>query len=152
MIPIHQQQPIHLIPNPHHRLHPKPPPRSTMITRPAITGAAASCLFFLLSLLYILFSHTDHSGSRWPFFYIPVVGVLVVGGFLVVMARATMVTLITVFVMLSCVGKRRRVLVLEGKKISSEVVMHLFKVVIKERSFVAIACAVFCTTMAMVLV
>ncbi|KAI3688689.1 hypothetical protein L2E82_46454 [Cichorium intybus] len=120
---------------------------NTIITRPTITGATASCLLFLL---YILLSHNDHSGSRWPAFYMPVVGILVVGGLLVVMARATMVTLITVFVMLACVGKRRRVLVLEGRKISSEVITHLFKVVIKERSVMAITCAVFCSTMAMV--
>ncbi|PWA61354.1 hypothetical protein CTI12_AA373120 [Artemisia annua] len=72
------------------------------------------------------------------------------GALLVVMARATMVTLITVFVMLACTGKRRRVLVGEGRKISSEVLEYLFKVLIKERSLVVVACATFVTSVIMV--
>lgn len=122
-----------------------------MIDRQTAIGTTVSCLFFSLSSFYILLSRNDHSESWWSWFYIPVVSALVVGGLLVVMARATMLTLITVFVLLACVGKRRRVLVVEGRKISCEVVFHLLKVVIKERSVMAVACATFVTSMAMVL-
>lgn len=122
-----------------------------MITRPTTTGTTVPCLFFLLSSLYILPFYNDHSGSRWSSFYmyyVLVVGMVVVGGLAVVMARATMVTLITVLVMLACAGKRRRVLVVEGRQISGEVVMYLFKVM-KDRSLVAVAAAAFMTSMAM---
>lgn len=122
-----------------------------MIDRQTAIGTTISCLFFSLSSFYILLSHNDHSNSWWSWFYIVVVGALIVGGLLVVMARATMVTLITVFVMLAFVGKRRSSLVVEGRKISCEVVLHLFKVVIKERSVMVFACATFVTSMAMVL-
>ncbi|XP_076902742.1 uncharacterized protein LOC143557585 [Bidens hawaiensis] len=114
----------------------------------AIGTTVVSCMFFFISSLYILYTCNDLSGSWWMWFYIPVAGLLMVGGLVVVMARATMVTLITVFVMLACAGKRRRVLVMEGRKISSEVVIHLFKVVIRERSLVVVACGVFLTSMA----
>ncbi|KAI3820722.1 hypothetical protein L1987_08270 [Smallanthus sonchifolius] len=109
-----------------------------------------SFLFFLISSLYILLSSNDHNGSWGLWVYLPVAGVLMVGGLLVVMARATMVTLITVLVMLACAGKRRRVLAVEGRKISSEVVIHLFKVVVKERSLVVVACGAIVTSMAMI--
>ncbi|KAL8244055.1 hypothetical protein R6Q59_010313 [Mikania micrantha] len=113
-----------------------------MMVPPNATGTA----IFLVSLLYILL---EHGGSWWSWFYIPVVGVLMVGGLLVVMARATMVTLITVLVMLAFAGKRRRVLAMQGRKISSEVLFHLFKVVIRERSLIVVSCGAFVTSMAM---
>ncbi|XP_024973193.1 uncharacterized protein LOC112511712 [Cynara cardunculus var. scolymus] len=47
-------------------------------------------------------------------------------------------------------GKRRRVLAVEGRKITGDVAMQLLKVVIKERSIVAVACATFLSSMAMV--
>lgn len=50
-------------------------------------------------------------------------------------------TWITVVVLLAFAGKRRRVLAREGRKITSDVAMFLVQVVIKERSFVAFACA-----------
>ncbi|KAK1407207.1 hypothetical protein QVD17_38821 [Tagetes erecta] len=114
------------------------------------TGTAISCLLFLTSSFYILLSRDDSSGSWWLWVYIPVAGVLMVGGVLVVMARATMVTLITVLVMLAFAGKRRRVLAVEGRKISSEVMVHLFKVVVREKSIVVVACGAFVTSMAMI--
>ncbi|MFS7940061.1 hypothetical protein Hanom_Chr05g00459221 [Helianthus anomalus] len=123
---------------------------TTTIILMIATRTIISCLFFLISSLCILSSCNDYSESWWLSVYIPMAGVFMVGGLLVVMARATMVTLITVLVMLACVGKRRRVLVKEGRKISSEVVIHLCKVVIKERSLVAFACGAFVTSMAII--
>ncbi|PWA51156.1 hypothetical protein CTI12_AA458490 [Artemisia annua] len=96
----------------------------------------------------------DHSGSWWLSYQmwsiVRVVGVVLIVGLLVVMVRTTIVTCITVLVMLAFAGKRRRVLVVEGRKISGDVAMHLLKVVIKERSLVAVACATFLSSMAMV--
>lgn len=83
---------------------------------------------------------------------IRVVGFVLIGAMLVVMVRTTIVTWITVLVMLAFAGKRRKVLVVEGRKISGDVAMHLLKVVIKERSLVAVACATVFSSMAMVLV
>ncbi|KVH98918.1 uncharacterized protein LOC112514250 [Cynara cardunculus var. scolymus] len=123
-----------------------------MITRPTTTGTTVSCLFFMVSSFYILMFHNDHGGLRWSscyVYYVLVVGVVVVAGLAVVMARATMVTLITVLVMLACAGKHRRVLVVEGRQISGEVVMYLLRVM-KERSLVAVAGVAFVTSMAMV--
>ncbi|GJT34361.1 hypothetical protein Tco_0924780 [Tanacetum coccineum] len=121
-----------------------------MITRPTTTTTTVSCLFVMISALHILLNDNNDNESWWSWFLIPVLGAFVVGALLVVMARATMVTLITVFVMLACTGKRRRVLVCEGRKISSEVLEYLFKVLIKERSLVLVACAAFVTSMVMV--
>ncbi|PWA38194.1 hypothetical protein CTI12_AA583600 [Artemisia annua] len=122
-----------------------------MITRPTTSTTTISCLFVMVSSLYILLNDSSNDNeSWWSWFLIPVLGAFVLGALLVVMARATMVTLITVFVMLACTGKRRRVLVGEGKKISSEVLEYLFKVLIKERSLVVVACATFVTSMIMV--
>ena len=47
---------------------------------------------------------------------------------IVIMARATMVAWITVLVLLAFAGKRRRVLVQEGRKITADVAGHLVKV------------------------
>ncbi|KAK1427667.1 hypothetical protein QVD17_16359 [Tagetes erecta] len=79
-------------------------------------------------------------------------GIVLIVGLVVVLVRATIVTWITVLVMLRFVGKRRRVLVVEGRKISGDVVVHLLKVFVKERSVVVVACATVLSSMAMVLV
>ena len=44
-------------------------------------------------------------------------------------------------VLLAFVGKRRRVLAVEGRKITFDVAMYLAKVVLKDRGLVAVACA-----------
>ncbi|MFS7910866.1 hypothetical protein Hanom_Chr02g00111241 [Helianthus anomalus] len=102
-----------------------------------------SCLFFILSCYMWLLSTNMWSVVR-------VVGVVLIVGLVVVLVRTTIVTWITVLVMLRFAGKRRRVLVVEGWKISGDVVMHLLKVLVKERSIVAVACATFLSSMAMV--
>ncbi|KAL6549468.1 hypothetical protein OROHE_008585 [Orobanche hederae] len=92
--------------------------------------------FFLISSLYV-------SGYLYAS-VVPLVIVLLLIGVLIVFAvRTTVVTWITVMVLLAFVGKRRRVLVKEGRKITSDVAMYLGRVVVGERSVVAVAA---CTT------
>ncbi|KAJ0603752.1 hypothetical protein HanRHA438_Chr02g0052471 [Helianthus annuus] len=102
-----------------------------------------SCLFFILSCYMWLLSTNMWSVVR-------AVGVVLIVGLVIVLVRTTIVTWITVLVMLRFAGKRRRVLVVEGRKISGDVAMHLLKVLVKERSIVAVACATFLSSMAMV--
>ncbi|KAL3655400.1 hypothetical protein CASFOL_001186 [Castilleja foliolosa] len=66
---------------------------------------------------------------------------LLVAILIVFMVRTTILTWITVMVLLAFAGKRRRVLVKEGRKITSDVAMYLARVLVKERGFVAFACA-----------
>ncbi|KAA8542244.1 hypothetical protein F0562_023620 [Nyssa sinensis] len=63
--------------------------------------------------------------------------------------RTTVLTWITVLVLLAFVGKRRRVLVTEGRKITTDVAMYLVKVLLKERSLLAVAGATIVSLMAM---
>lgn len=55
---------------------------------------------------------------------------------------AVMVIWISVVVLLAFFGKPRRVLVIEGRKITREVVGFVFKVLLKEGNVVAAICAV----------
>ncbi|KAJ0785465.1 hypothetical protein HanOQP8_Chr02g0043451 [Helianthus annuus] len=105
-----------------------------------------SCLFFILSCY--MFNMWLLSTNMWS--VVRFVGVVLIVGLVVVLVRTTIVTWITVLVMLRFAGKRRRVLVVEGRKISGDVAMHLLKVLVKERSIVAVACATFLSSMAMV--
>jgi hypothetical protein len=54
-------------------------------------------------------------------------GVLLLSTLLVVAARATVLTWITVLVLLAVSGKRRRVLVQQGREITADVVMYLIR-------------------------
>lgn len=84
--------------------------------------------------------------------YVRVLGIVLIVALVVVLVRTTIVTWIAVLVMLRFAGKRRRVLVVEGWKISGDVAVNLLKVLVKERSVVVVACATVLSSMAMVLV
>ncbi|XP_047270511.1 uncharacterized protein LOC124899612 [Capsicum annuum] len=65
---------------------------------------------------------------------------LLVGAVLIVLAvRTTVITWITVLVLLVFAGKRRRGVVKDGKKITSEVAMYAANIVFKERGLFAFA-------------
>ncbi|KAF4350340.1 hypothetical protein F8388_010896 [Cannabis sativa] len=76
--------------------------------------------------------------------------VMAIGLGLVAAARATMVTCITVLVLLTVAGNRRRVLVKSGRKITNDVAMFLVGVLVKDKGFVAVACATLFSIMALV--
>ncbi|KAL5748176.1 hypothetical protein ACOSP7_025206 [Xanthoceras sorbifolium] len=87
-------------------------------------------LFSLFLSLYIIFFYLDQATNSWSAFYtflLSAVGVFSIATFLVVAARATMVTWITVLVLLAFAGNRRRVLVQQGRKITADVAMYFIK-------------------------
>lgn len=60
-----------------------------------------------------------------------------------------MVAWITVLVLLAFSGKRRRVLVHDGRKITCDVAMHLIKVMVNERQFLSVIGAAVLSLLAM---
>ncbi|KAL2457958.1 hypothetical protein Fot_56015 [Forsythia ovata] len=87
------------------------------------------------------------AASGWTVLCVSVVlgvafGVLSVVAALAVAVPATLVTWITVLVLLTFFGKPRRDLVVEGKKLTAEIIGFVVKVLIKEGNVVAAICAV----------
>ncbi|CAA2987577.1 uncharacterized protein LOC111377805 [Olea europaea var. sylvestris] len=86
--------------------------------------------------------------SGWSVLSVSVVlgvafGVLSVVAALAVAVPATLVTWITVLVLLTFCGKPRRGLVVEGKKLTVEIIGFVVEILIKEGNVVAAICAVF---------
>lgn len=116
------------------------------------------CLFVLVyaillsstwnSLKSILSWYRLQSGpSGWPALYASVMlgavfGILSMAAALAVAVPATLVTWITVVVLLAFFGKPRRALVLEGRKMTREIVGFVCKILLKEGNFVAAVCAI----------
>ncbi|KAI3439855.1 uncharacterized protein J3R85_004264, partial [Psidium guajava] len=95
---------------------------------------------------YKLQAH-QHPSSGWPALYASVLlgavfGVLSMVAALAVAVPATLVTWITVVVLLAFFGKPKKTLVLEGRKITKEIVVLVCKVLLKEGNVVAAVCAV----------
>ncbi|KAK1410975.1 hypothetical protein QVD17_37518 [Tagetes erecta] len=87
------------------------------------------------------------SSSGWPAIYASVAlgvifGLLSMAAALAVAIPATLVTWISVLVLLTFFGKPRKSLVVEGKKLTSEISRTVGKILIKEGNFVAAVCAV----------
>ncbi|CAI9759926.1 unnamed protein product [Fraxinus pennsylvanica] len=92
-----------------------------------------------------MFRSTPASG--WTVLCVSVVlgvafGVLSVVTALAVAVPATLVTWITVLVLLTFCGKPRRNLVVEGRKLTAEIIGFVVKVLIREGNVVAAICAV----------
>ncbi|KAK9073547.1 hypothetical protein SSX86_007871 [Deinandra increscens subsp. villosa] len=130
-----------------------------MIVNASKINVSCFCFFSVFLSYYIFMANYDYNrnGSWWllvgsihMWSVFRAVGVVLIAGLVMMMVRTTIVTWITVLVMLTFAGKRRRVLVVEGRKISGDVAMHLLKVLVKERSLVAFVCATFLSSMAMV--
>lgn len=68
-------------------------------------------------------------------------GVLSIVAALVVVVPATLVTWITILVLLTFAGKGRRDLVMEGKKLTGEIMGFVVKVLVREGNLVAVVCA-----------
>ncbi|XP_071733439.1 uncharacterized protein [Rutidosis leptorrhynchoides] len=87
------------------------------------------------------------SSSGWPAIYASVAlgvifGLLSMVAALAVAVPATVVTWISVLVLLTFFGKPRKSLVVEGKKLTVEIVTTVAKILIKEGNLVAAVCAV----------
>ncbi|OIT40259.1 PREDICTED: uncharacterized protein LOC109237016 [Nicotiana attenuata] len=90
---------------------------------------------------------TTSASAGWPALYASVLlgvafGVLSMVAALAVAVPATLVTWITILVLLTFAGKPRRDLVLEGKKLTADIIGFVVKVLIKEGNVVAALCAV----------
>lgn len=125
------------------------------LSRTKTTTTKATIVLLLLSLFvsfYVVLSYSNQiSGcSALYVWLLPYVAVALMVTLVIVAARATMVTWITVLVLLAFAGNRRRVLVQHGRKITADVAMHLVKVVLKEKGVVAVACATIVSLMAMI--
>ncbi|KAL3618072.1 hypothetical protein CASFOL_038393 [Castilleja foliolosa] len=105
-----------------------------------ITIRPTTCLFFLFISLYVFISSFDKTMYSSGY-YVSAILILLVSIMVIFVVRTTIVTWITVMVLLAFAGKRRRVLVKEGRKITSDVAMYLARDLVKERGFVAFACA-----------
>lgn len=107
---------------------------------------------FLKSILswYKLQAEPSSSSSAsygWPALYASVLlgavfGLLSMVAALAVMVPATLVTWIAIVVLLAFFGKPRKALVVEGRKITREIVGFLFKILLKEGNIVAALCAI----------
>ncbi|KAF5744075.1 hypothetical protein HS088_TW08G00668 [Tripterygium wilfordii] len=113
-------------------------------------GIILSCswnfLKFILSW-YKLQSQTSSSSSGWHALYASVLlggvfGLLSMIAALAVAVPATLVIWITVLVLLAFLGKPRWVLVIEGRKITKEIVGFVLKILLKEGNVVAAVCAI----------
>lgn len=85
---------------------------------------------FCAVVCYFYACTANPSRLHWAGFFgsaFLVSGVLLLSTLLVVAARATVLTWITVLVLLAFSGKRRRVLVQQGRKITADVVMYLIR-------------------------
>ncbi|PKI38631.1 uncharacterized protein LOC116213978 [Punica granatum] len=103
-------------------------------------------LFSVFFTLHAVLYYVDPS-TCWLAFYasiLPVAGILLAAAFLVIAARATLMTWIAVLVLLAFSGKRRRVLALQGRKITADVAMYLVKFVFQGKGgAAAVVCAAF---------
>ncbi|CAN0915056.1 hypothetical protein LINGRAHAP2_LOCUS28915 [Linum grandiflorum] len=101
----------------------------------------------LKSILSWYYSQQQQSASGWPAVYASVLlgavfGVLAMAAALAVAVPATVVIWITVVVLLAFFGKPRKVLVVEGRKITREILGFVVKILLKEGNAVAAVCAV----------
>ncbi|KAM0007986.1 hypothetical protein Hdeb2414_s0013g00415871 [Helianthus debilis subsp. tardiflorus] len=92
-------------------------------------------------------SSAPSSSSGWPAIYASVAlgvifGLLSMAAALAVAVPATLVTWISVLVLLTFFGRPRKSLVVEGKKLTAEILRTVGKILIKEGNFVAAVCAV----------
>ncbi|KAL8201613.1 hypothetical protein R6Q57_010760 [Mikania cordata] len=92
-------------------------------------------------------SAAPSASSGWPAIYASVAlgvifGLLSMAAALAVAIPATVVTWISVLVLLTFFGRPRKSLVVEGKKLTSEITRTVGKILIKEGNFVAAVCAV----------
>ncbi|KAI3454429.1 hypothetical protein Pfo_011092 [Paulownia fortunei] len=107
------------------------------------TSKTTTCLFFFFISFYIFLSSVDRMtySSGYYASVLPLLLAFLLAILIIFAVRTTIVAWITVVVLLTFAGKRRRVLAKEGSKITSDVAMYFVKVVLKDKGLVAFACA-----------
>ncbi|KAK9284245.1 hypothetical protein L1049_023414 [Liquidambar formosana] len=154
--------------NHHHSSSPTPPPpaapppssSSLLLLRLMSKRRTWVCLFIfvyaillssswnlLRSILSWYKSSSSSSYSSWPALYASVLlgvvfGLLSMAAALAVAMPAMLVTWITIIVLLTCCGKPKGALVVEGRKITKEIAVLVLKILLKEGNVVAAVCAV----------
>uniref|UniRef100_A0A803MFX6 Uncharacterized protein n=1 Tax=Chenopodium quinoa TaxID=63459 RepID=A0A803MFX6_CHEQI len=115
------------------------------------SSSTTTLVFSLCLVTYFLSSYSTEAGSPSALrtVILALTGLSLVSICLIVVARTTMVAWITVLVLLAFSGKRRRVLVHDGRKITTDVAMNLIKVMFKERQFLTVICAAVVSLLAM---
>ncbi|KAK4792280.1 hypothetical protein SAY86_022715 [Trapa natans] len=136
-----------------------PPATYALFLRVMSKRRTWACLFVLVyavllfstwnSLKSILSWCRLHPGGPtvWPALYASmmlgaVFGILSMVAALAVAVPAMLVTWITVVVLLTFFGKSRRSLVVEGRKMTRDIVGFVCKILLKEGNFVAAVCAI----------
>ncbi|KMT10713.1 hypothetical protein BVRB_5g118220 [Beta vulgaris subsp. vulgaris] len=115
------------------------------------TNISLSCIFTLYLISYFISSNSSEAApsSTLRTALLALAGLSLLSIVLIVVARTTMVAWITVLVLLAFSGKRRRVLVHDGRKITCDVAMHLIKVMVNERQFLSVIGAAVLSLLAM---
>ncbi|XP_062106009.1 uncharacterized protein LOC133817485 isoform X2 [Humulus lupulus] len=120
-------------------------------TPPNQSQASASYMLFLGIMsrrrTWPSSSSSSSSSYGWAALYASVLlgavfGIVSMVAALAVVVPATMVTWIAIVVLLAFFGKPRRALVVEGRKITREIVGFVIRILLKEGSLVAAVCAV----------
>ncbi|KAF5731385.1 hypothetical protein HS088_TW18G00062 [Tripterygium wilfordii] len=147
---------------PKSREPPPPPPSYSLLLRIMSKRRTWVCLFvlvyaiilssswnFVKSILswYKLQAQPSSSSSGWPALYASmllggVFGLLSMIAALALTVPATLVIWITVVVLLAFFGKPRKVLVVEGRKITREIFGFVLKILLKEGNIVAAVCVI----------
>uniref|UniRef100_A0A7N0TZE7 Uncharacterized protein n=1 Tax=Kalanchoe fedtschenkoi TaxID=63787 RepID=A0A7N0TZE7_KALFE len=116
-------------------------------SKPAASFDAKCFLLLSLSVCGLASHHLDGFAPIWSNFFFKnpcifsVIGIFLAAALVILAARATMITWITVLVLLACSGRRRHSLVLDGKKITIDVALQFVEVLLSERSRVVLAAA-----------
>ncbi|KAL3642317.1 hypothetical protein CASFOL_013132 [Castilleja foliolosa] len=109
------------------------------------TSKTTTCIFFFLISFSIILPFVeriaDSSSAYYYVSFLPLLVAFILVVLIVFTVRTTVVVWITVLVLLAFVGKRRKVLVEEGSKITSDIAFYVVKVVVKEKGLVAFGCA-----------
>ncbi|XP_059451795.1 uncharacterized protein LOC132182536 isoform X2 [Corylus avellana] len=121
--------------------------QETTPTSPSQAASSSSSYMLLLMIMSKRRTWPSSSASGWPAIYASVLlgavfGLLSMVAALAVLVPATLVTWITVVVLLAFFGKPRKALVVEGRKITREIVGFVLKILLKEGNVVAAVCAV----------
>ena len=123
--------------------------RSTTRTSSTTTISLSFVVSLFLVVSYILSSHNESKSCALQTVLLVVAGFFLVSICLIIVARTTMVAWTTVLVLLAFSGKRRRVLVHDGRMITTDVAMQMIKVMVQERQFLTVICAAIVSVLAM---
>uniref|UniRef100_A0A7N0UM80 Uncharacterized protein n=1 Tax=Kalanchoe fedtschenkoi TaxID=63787 RepID=A0A7N0UM80_KALFE len=112
-----------------------------------VYGLLLSCSWNLLQSILTWYTSSPSGSGGWQTAYASlmlgtVFGLISMAAALAVALPSMLITWITILVLLTFCGKPRRVLVVEGRKITLEIARFVARVLVKEGNLVAAICAV----------